>query len=109
VNEPLDTKAIIDILGLTPHPQGGHYAETRRADTAPGDGRIAATIHVLGSDLRAGERPQGIVPVGDRQAARSTGDWTLIGCTVSPGFRFEGWEVAAPGWEPGQDRGRLAS
>lgn len=49
---------------------------------------------LLGADLRAGQVPQLIVPAGHWQAARSTGDWSLVGCTVSPGFRYEGWELA---------------
>jgi predicted cupin superfamily sugar epimerase len=53
----------------------------------------------LGPDLAQGEMPQLIVPAGWWQAARSTGDWTLVGCTVSPGFRFEGFELAAPGFD----------
>jgi predicted cupin superfamily sugar epimerase len=55
---------------------------------------------VLGADLGAGQRPQGIVPVGAWQAARSLGEWTLVGCTVAPGFAFEGFELAPPGFEP---------
>lgn len=55
--------------------------------------------HVLGGDLRAGQRPQIIVPEGHWQAARSTGDWTLVGCTVSPAFRFDGFELAAAGFD----------
>ena len=39
---------------------------------------------------------------GDWQAAESLGAWTLVGCTVSPGFRFEGFELAEPDWEPGR-------
>ncbi|MDQ0437181.1 putative cupin superfamily sugar epimerase [Kaistia dalseonensis] len=58
---------------------------------------------MIGPDLVAGERPQGIVPLGWWQAAASLGDWTLVGCTVAPGFRFEGFELAPPGWTP-QDR-----
>ncbi len=54
---------------------------------------------VLGADLAAGEAPQLVVPTGWWQAAQSTGDWTLVGCTVSPGFRFEGFELAAPGFD----------
>ncbi|MAU45215.1 MAG: cupin [Yangia sp.] len=54
---------------------------------------------VLGSDLASGARPQRIVPVGHWQAARSTGDWTLVSCTVSPGFRFEGFTLAEPGFD----------
>jgi len=57
--------------------------------------------HVLGTDLAAGQRPQLLVPAGDWQAAESLGGWTLVGCTVSPGFRFEGFELAARDWEPG--------
>ncbi len=54
---------------------------------------------VLGPDLAIGQRPQGIVPAGWWQAARSTGAWTLVGCTVSPGFRFDGFELASPGFD----------
>ena len=54
---------------------------------------------MLGSDLAAGEEPQRIVPAHWWQAAETTGDWTLVGCTVSPGFRFEGFELAAPGFD----------
>ncbi len=50
----------------------------------------------LGPDLARGMAPQIIVPAFHWQAARSTGDWTLVGCTVSPGFRFDGFELAAP-------------
>ena len=39
----------------------------------------------LGPDLAAGEVPQAIVPAQAWQAAESTGDWTLVGCTVAPG------------------------
>ena len=35
------------------------------------------------------------------QSARSLGDWTLVGCTVAPGFDFSQFELAEPGWEPG--------
>jgi len=56
---------------------------------------------VLGNDLAAGQRPQGIVPAHAWQAARSLGDWTLVGCTVAPGFEFAKFELAPSGWEPG--------
>jgi predicted cupin superfamily sugar epimerase len=55
----------------------------------------------LGDDLAAGERPQGIVPAGHWQAAESIGDWTLVGCTVAPGFEFAHFEMAPPDWTPG--------
>jgi predicted cupin superfamily sugar epimerase len=58
-----------------------------------------ATEHRLGPDVLGSEVVQAAVPAGWWQAARSTGDWTLVSCTVSPGFRFEGFELAPPGWE----------
>lgn len=58
-----------------------------------------AILHRLGPDLLAGQSPQIIVPPHHWQAARTTGDWTLVGCTVSPGFQFSGFELAPPGFE----------
>ena len=52
----------------------------------------------LGPDLAAGEVPQAVVPVKAWQAAESTGDWTLVGCTVAPGFDFAKFELAEPDW-----------
>ena len=54
----------------------------------------------LGPDLAAGERPQLFVPAGWWQTARSLGDWTLVGCTVAPGFDFAQFELAPAGWQP---------
>ena len=54
----------------------------------------------LGSDLAAGEAPQATVPAHAWQAAETTGDWTLVGCTVAPGFEFAGFELAPKGWAP---------
>jgi predicted cupin superfamily sugar epimerase len=54
----------------------------------------------LGVDLAAGERPQAVVPAHAWQQARSLGAWTLVGCTVAPGFEFAGFELAPPGFEP---------
>jgi len=59
----------------------------------------AAKEVTLGPDVLGGQAVQVVVPAGWWQAARSTGDWTLVSCTVSPGFRFEGFELAPPGWE----------
>ena len=55
---------------------------------------------VLGPTLAAGERPQIVVPAGWWQSARSLGEWTLVGCTVAPGFDFAAFELAKPGWQP---------
>ncbi len=137
------SKQIIEKLGLAPHPEGGWYKETWRAEAAPetrasgtaiyflleqgqrshwhkvdateiwlyhagapltlelsDDGTKAHAI-TLGSGLENGEQPQAIVPPHCWQAAKSLGDWTLVSCTVSPGFEFEGFELAPPYWTPG--------
>jgi uncharacterized protein len=62
-------------------------------------GQTRAADHRLGPDVLGGEAPQIVVPAGWWQAAQSTGDWTLVSCTVSPGFRFNGFELAPPGWD----------
>jgi len=54
----------------------------------------------LGSDLATGETPQAIVPAHAWQAAHPTGAWTLVGCTVAPGFDFAGFELAKPDFVP---------
>jgi hypothetical protein len=54
----------------------------------------------LGPNLLAGEHPQGIVPAGAWQSARSLGPWTLLGCTVAPGFDFAGFELAPKDFVP---------
>jgi predicted cupin superfamily sugar epimerase len=56
----------------------------------------------LGPHLGAGERPQHVVPANCWQTARSLGPWTLVGCTVAPGFDFASFELADPDWEPGR-------
>jgi predicted cupin superfamily sugar epimerase len=132
---------IIRLLGLQPHPEGGHFRETFR-DPRQADGRAASTaiyfllrrgershwhrvdavevwhyhagaplelkiaggnapsIILLGSNLIAGERPQAVVPAREWQSAATLGDWTLVGCTVAPGFEFSGFELAPEGWSP---------
>ncbi len=129
--------ALIASLGLVPHPEGGWYTETWRAEAAAGERPSGTAIYfllaagqrshwhrvdateiwhhyagaplriemppatlVLGPDVAAGQRPQAIVPPGAWQAAETTGAWTLVGCTVSPGFTFAGFELAPPGWTP---------
>ena len=56
----------------------------------------AARDVVMGPDVLGGHVVQAVVPAGHWQAARSTGDWTLVTCTVSPGFEFAGFELAGP-------------
>lgn len=59
-----------------------------------------STSHILGMDLKAGERPQCIVKANAWQSAAPLGDWTLVSCTVAPGFEFSSFEMAPPDWEP---------
>jgi uncharacterized protein len=144
--EPVVASAaeVIRILGLKPHPEGGHFRETFRDADAITDRRALSTAiyyllarnershwhridatevwHwyagaplalevaktatstiervVLGDDLACGERPQAIVPAHAWQAAQSLGEWTLVGCTVAPGFEFSGFELAPTDWSP---------
>ena len=76
-----------------------HYAGDPIRLSLSADG-ITSEEHILGIDLAAGERPQVIVPAGHWQAAESLGEWTLVGCTVAPGFDFEHFELAPPDWQP---------
>lgn len=144
----LGANEIIRLLGMQPHPEGGHYVETFRDAPGP-DGRprstaiyfllqagevshwhrvdaveawlwhaggplalsisedgVTARALRLGPDLRAGQRPQGVVPAHAWQAAETLGAWTLVSCTVAPGFRFEGFELAPPDWFPGKSWAR---
>ncbi|RIA55153.1 cupin domain-containing protein [Dichotomicrobium thermohalophilum] len=61
----------------------------------------APSAQILGNRVTADERPQIVVPAGVWQSARSLGDWTLVGCTVAPGFEFAGFELAPEDWTPG--------
>jgi len=78
-----------------------HYAGAPLALSLSSDGSDKQTL-TLGPDVLAGERPQGVVPAGWWQSARSLGVFTLVGCTVAPGFTFAAFEMAPPGWKPGQ-------
>lgn len=63
----------------------------------------ASETMTLGPDVQNGDQPQIVVPAGRWQSAESLGDWTLVGCTVAPGFQFEGFEMAPNGWSPEGD------
>ena len=136
----MSADAIIEKLGLSPHPEGGHYSQTWVADNVgrptgtciyfllkageishwhtvdateiwlyhAGAPLILSTAetdqgpaqdHRLGPDVLNGEHPQLIVPSGHWQSARSVGDYTLVSCTVSPGFDFAGFHLAQPGFD----------
>ena len=59
-----------------------------------------AERRVLGNDLTKKQTPQIIVPAHVWQRARSLGDYTLVGCTVAPGFEFKKFEIASDGFNP---------
>jgi predicted cupin superfamily sugar epimerase len=76
-----------------------HAGDPLDLDVArPGGGR--AQRLVLGADLGLGELPQAVVPAGWWQSATCLGAWSLISCTVAPGFEFSRFEMAPEGWEP---------
>jgi uncharacterized protein len=52
---------------------------------------------ILGPGIETGERPQIVVPPRAWQGAKPLGGYTLVGCTVAPGFEFSTFEVAPPG------------
>jgi uncharacterized protein len=133
-------QALIDQLGLQPHPEGGFFREIYRSAgrVQPQDDRgprsalttiyflLAAPTfsrwHRVASDevwhlyeggpleLRMSDPqleqvdvvrldqasattgPVAVVPAGHWQAARSLGDYALIGATVGPGFEFADFE-----------------
>lgn len=64
------------------------------------EGQPAVTTHRLGGDVTSGSVVQAVVPAGAWQAARPLGDWTLVGCIVTPAFEFDGFELAGADWEP---------
>lgn len=65
------------------------------------DADQSPTQHRLGIDFADGDVPQIVVPAGYWQQARSLGPWTLVGCTVAPGFTFDRFELGTDGFEPG--------
>ena len=132
---------LLKILGMRPHPEGGHYIEVfrsvQRVQVVDRNIERSAltTIYFL---LAAGEssrwhrvmsdeiwhyhegdaielllfddrglrrlqlgpvasmtRPAVVVPAGVWQAARTTGAYTLVGCTVGPGFEFADFSLLA--------------
>jgi len=67
---------------------------------APLELRIGKDIYVLGPNVDEAQAPQIVVPPHAWQSARSLGDFTLVGCTVAPGFEFARFEMAPETFEP---------
>ena len=59
-----------------------------------------ASAKTLGPDLRAGQRPQFVIPAHCWQTAETLGHWTLVSCIVAPGFEFSGFTLAPKDWRP---------
>ena len=81
--------------------QGGDPLELGIAESDDGPVRTL----ILGGNVGAGETLQGLVPTGAWQAARPAKDdagYSIVSCMVVPGFDFAGFELAPPGWAPGQ-------
>lgn len=74
------------------HLYAGDALILETTDAARPEG-ASLTRHVLGMNLKAGERPQLIVPAHHWQRAWPTGAFSLVGCTVAPGFEFSGFEM----------------
>jgi len=77
-----------------------HWYAGAPLELSIGAGEHAASSLILGSNLRDGERPQAVVPAHHWQSARSLGAWTLVGCTVAPGFEFSRFELADATFRP---------
>lgn len=75
-----------------------HAGAPLRLSIGRADGQIETAP--LGADIAAAERPQALVPAGSWQAAEPLGGWTLVSCTVIPGFEFAGFTLAPEGWSP---------
>ena len=67
---------------------------------APLELRIGKDVYVLGANVDEAQAPQVVVPPNTWQSARSQGDYTLVGCTVAPGFEFAHFELAPDGFAP---------
>lgn len=67
---------------------------------APLELKIGKDTYVLGANIDEAQVPQLVVPPNAWQAARSLGDYTLVGCTVAPGFEFSKFEMAPDDFTP---------
>ena len=79
-----------------------HFYEGAPLELLVSEDGERVTRHVMGPGLFEGETPQAIVPPDAWQSARSLGDWTLVGCTVSPAFEFDFFEMADDDFSPGE-------
>lgn len=132
-----DWKALVELLKLQPHPEGGFYRETYRAEGKSGRHNHSTAIYYLlpagqrsllhrmksdevfhfylggpmtllilkadgghetvrlGQDLAAGQTLQHVVRAGSWFGGwpDEGTDFSLVGCTVAPGFEFADFEL----------------
>jgi uncharacterized protein len=62
------------------------------------DGKLQS--RVLGIGFAEGQMPQIIVPPRCWQSAHSLGRYSLVGCTVAPGFLFDRFELRPENFSP---------
>ena len=67
---------------------------------APLELRIGKRVYMLGPNVDEAQAPQIVVPPNEWQSAQSMGDYTLVGCTVAPGFEFAHFQMAPDGFTP---------
>jgi hypothetical protein len=145
---PERANELVEALGLVPHPEGGYYRETYRANLTLAESALAPTFHglraastaiyyllaagdrsrlhrirsdevwhfylgdplqvvelteagdvlvtTLGTDITAGQVPQHVVPAGRwfGSCPAPASQFSLVGCTVAPGFDFADFEMA---------------
>ena len=89
--------------------RGGEVSRWHRVDAAevwhfyrgaPLELRIGKDIYVLGPNVDEAQAPQIVVPPHAWQSAQSLGEYTLVGCTVAPGFDFAHFEIVPDGFTP---------
>ncbi len=71
-----------------------HHLEGDTLELFMADGEFRTVDrHRLGRGGDGAAMPVLVVRAGVWQAARSTGGFTLVGCTVAPGFEFEDFRM----------------
>ncbi len=70
-----------------------HYYVGAPVEIAVADPDGLERIHLVGPAIGGDQQPQVIVPPGAWQRARTTGEYSLVGCTVSPAFEWSAFEL----------------
>ena len=65
------------------------------------DGKETNNI-ILGKNISNNENMHVIIEAGSWFSMKTKGEYSLIGCTVSPAFEYVDFELAPKEWEPGK-------